>query len=79
MKKARPKIDLEQVTIYLDEVCIVRAGERAVDYTEARGQEIMARSDIAIRIELGRGMETARIWTTDLSYDYVSINAEYRT
>ena len=72
-------LDLEQVTIYLDEVCIVRAGERAVDYTEARGQEIMARSDIAIRIELGRGMETARIWTTDLSYDYVRINAEYRT
>ncbi|MCB1767646.1 MAG: bifunctional glutamate N-acetyltransferase/amino-acid acetyltransferase ArgJ [Candidatus Competibacteraceae bacterium] len=72
-------LDLEQVTIYLDEVCIVRAGERAVDYTEARGQEVMARSDIAIRIELGRGMETARIWTTDLSYDYVRINAEYRT
>lgn len=72
-------LDLEQVTIYLDEVCIVRAGERAVDYTEARGQEVMARSDITICIELGRGAATARIWTTDLSYDYVRINAEYRT
>jgi glutamate N-acetyltransferase/amino-acid N-acetyltransferase len=72
-------LDLERVAIHLDEVCIVRAGGRAPDYTEARGQEVMARSDITIRIELGRGAAAARIWTTDLSYDYVRINAEYRT
>ncbi|MCB1768551.1 MAG: bifunctional glutamate N-acetyltransferase/amino-acid acetyltransferase ArgJ, partial [Candidatus Competibacteraceae bacterium] len=57
-------LDLERIVIHLDEICIVRAGERAVDYTEMRGQEVMARSDITIRIELGRGAATTRIWTT---------------
>ncbi len=73
------EIDLERVTIHLDEVCIVRAGGRALDYTEAQGQQMMARSDITIRVELGRGAAAARIWTTDFSFDYVRINAEYRT
>ncbi|HPF57459.1 MAG TPA: bifunctional glutamate N-acetyltransferase/amino-acid acetyltransferase ArgJ [Candidatus Competibacteraceae bacterium] len=72
-------LSLEHVAIYLDEVCIVRAGGRAPDYTEAQGQRVMARPDITIRIELGRGAAAARIWTTDLSFDYVRINAEYRT
>ncbi len=71
--------DLEQVRIHLDEVCIVNAGGRADDYTEERGQAVMSRSDITIRVELGRGAASARIWTTDLSFDYVRINAEYRT
>lgn len=70
---------LERITIYLDEVCIVRAGGRAPDYTESRGQEVMQRSEIVIRVELGRGEASIRIWTTDLSFDYVRINAEYRT
>ncbi|MCP5159041.1 MAG: bifunctional glutamate N-acetyltransferase/amino-acid acetyltransferase ArgJ [Gammaproteobacteria bacterium] len=73
------ELDLERVAIYLDEIGIVRAGGRALDYTEAQGQQVMARSDITIRVELGRGTATARIWTTDLSFDYVRINAEYRT
>ena len=72
-------LDLERVTIHLDEVCIVRDGGRAPDYTEERGQRVMARPEIAIRVELGRGGAAARIWTTDLSFDYVRINAEYRT
>jgi glutamate N-acetyltransferase/amino-acid N-acetyltransferase len=72
-------LELERVAIHLDEVCIVRDGGRAPDYTEERGQEVMRRSDIAIRVELGRGQAAARIWTTDLSFDYVRINAEYRT
>lgn len=72
-------LDLEQVRIFLDEVCIVSGGGRADDYTEERGQEVMRRSDITIRVELGRGEAVARIWTTDLSFDYVRINAEYRT
>ncbi len=71
--------DLERVAIYLDEICIVRAGGRAPDYTEARGREVMRRPEITVRVELGRGGAAARIWTTDLSYDYVRINAEYRT
>ncbi len=72
-------LDLERVKIHLDEICIVRAGGRAPDYTEAQGQQVMARPDITIRVELGRGAATARIWTTDFSFDYVRINAEYRT
>ena len=73
------ELDLEKVAIHLDEVCIVRAGGRAPGYTEALGQQVMARSDITIRVGLGRGNATAHLWTTDLSFDYVRINAEYRT
>lgn len=72
-------LDLERVAIHLDEVCIVQSGGRAPDYTEAQGQHVMARPEITIRVELGRGAAAARIWTTDLSFDYVRINAEYRT
>lgn len=72
-------LDVGGVTILLDDVCIVRGGERAADYTEERGQAVMRQPEIAIRIALGRGEAQARVWTTDLSYDYVKINAEYRT
>ena len=71
--------ELERVVIHLDEACIVRNGVRASEYTEAQGQQVMQRSDITVRVELGRGEATALIWTTDLSFDYVRINAEYRT
>ena len=73
------ELNLERVVIHLDEVCIVRDGGRAPDYTEEQGQRVMRRPDITIRVELGRGDASARIWTTDLSFDYVRINAEYRT
>jgi glutamate N-acetyltransferase/amino-acid N-acetyltransferase len=72
-------LEIERVVIHLDEVCIVQAGGRAPGYTEEQGQQVMARPEIAIRVELGRGEAAARIWTTDLSFDYVRINAEYRT
>ncbi|MCC7221668.1 MAG: bifunctional ornithine acetyltransferase/N-acetylglutamate synthase, partial [Candidatus Contendobacter sp.] len=72
-------LDIDRVALHLDEVCIVREGGRAPDYTEEQGRQVMARSEITIRVELGRGEATARIWTTDLSFDYVRINAEYRT
>ncbi|MDX1607442.1 MAG: bifunctional glutamate N-acetyltransferase/amino-acid acetyltransferase ArgJ, partial [Candidatus Competibacterales bacterium] len=70
---------IERVAIHLDEVCIVRAGERAPDYTEERGQAVMSRPAVTVRIELGRGTARSRVWTTDLSHDYVRINAEYRS
>jgi glutamate N-acetyltransferase/amino-acid N-acetyltransferase len=72
-------LQLDAVVIYLDEVCIVRQGSRAEAYTEAQGQQVMQRDAITIRVELGRGEADARLWTTDLSFDYVRINAEYRT
>lgn len=71
--------DLGKVNIALDDVYIVRNGGKANDYTEERGQAVMDKSDITIHIDLGRGEEKIRIWTCDFSYDYVRINAEYRT
>jgi glutamate N-acetyltransferase/amino-acid N-acetyltransferase len=74
-----PDLDLSAVEIYLDDVCIVREGARASDYTEAAGQQVMARDELTIRVRLGRGSSREMVWTCDLSYDYVRINAEYRT
>jgi len=72
-------LEIDRVAIHLDEVCIVQAGGRAPDYTEEQGQQVMARPEITIRVQLGRGAAAAQVWTTDLSFDYVRINAEYRT
>jgi glutamate N-acetyltransferase/amino-acid N-acetyltransferase len=72
-------LDLNGIQIYLSEVCIVRNGGRAADYTELQGQKVMARDEIVVRIELNRGDCNTRVWTCDFSYDYVRINAEYRT
>lgn len=72
-------LDIDGVQIYLDDVCIVRNGERADDYTEAAGKAVMMRDDVLIRVQLGRGTAQDSVWTTDLSYEYVKINAEYRT
>jgi glutamate N-acetyltransferase/amino-acid N-acetyltransferase len=72
-------LDLSLLEIYLDEVCIVRAGGRAADYTEAAGQQVMDRKELTIRVVLHRGACNEAVWTCDLSYDYVKINAEYRT
>lgn len=74
-----PELDVGRVAIWLDEVCIVREGHRAEDYTEERGRDVMKRKEITVRVLLGRGGARARMWTSDLSYDYVRINAEYRT
>jgi glutamate N-acetyltransferase/amino-acid N-acetyltransferase len=72
-------LDVERISVWLDEVLIAERGARAASYTEAAGQAVMARAEITIRIELGRGACAETLWTTDLSYDYVRINAEYRT
>lgn len=72
-------LDIGRVNIDLNGVRIVSAGGRDAGYTEAQGQQAMARDDIAIDIYLGRGEASANVWTCDLSYDYVKINAEYRT
>lgn len=71
--------DLSKVTIYLGSVCIVDGGEPAVDYTEEKGQQVTSQDEILIRIVLGRGDASDTVWTCDFSYDYVKINAEYRS
>lgn len=73
------ELALDAVTIFLGDVCIVRDGGRDTEYTEAQGQAVMAHDEIIIRVELARGEGQAVVWTCDLSYDYVKINAEYRT
>ncbi|MGM0593538.1 MAG: bifunctional glutamate N-acetyltransferase/amino-acid acetyltransferase ArgJ [Pseudomonadota bacterium] len=74
-----PALELERVAIYLDDVCIVSGGGRDPAYTEERGQGVMEQEELEIRVELGRGGATSTVWTCDLSYDYVRINADYRT
>lgn len=71
--------DLARIDIYLDEICIVRNGEREEYYVEADGARVMQRPEITIRINLNLGDETAEILTSDLSHEYVRINADYRT
>ena len=68
------KLDLEAISIYLDDVCIVERGGRSASYTEARGQAVMNQAEITIRVILARGMAMATVWTCDFSYDYVRIN-----
>ncbi|HIC99889.1 MAG TPA: bifunctional glutamate N-acetyltransferase/amino-acid acetyltransferase ArgJ, partial [Piscirickettsiaceae bacterium] len=72
-------LNIQAVRIWLDDVCIVKAGGRSPDYTEADGQRVMRQDEITIRVQLGMGDACETVWTTDLSYDYVKINAEYRT
>ncbi|NLZ79725.1 MAG: bifunctional glutamate N-acetyltransferase/amino-acid acetyltransferase ArgJ [Gammaproteobacteria bacterium] len=72
-------LNIEGVNVFLGDVCIVAQGGRAQSYTEEQGAAIMQQSEITIRIELGRGACSETIWTTDLSHEYVRINAEYRS
>jgi len=76
---ALPDLDIDKVSVFLDDVCVVRNGARDSQYSESRGADVMRRPEIGLHIMLGRGDESVRIWTCDLSYDYVRINAEYRT
>ncbi|MDX2354937.1 bifunctional glutamate N-acetyltransferase/amino-acid acetyltransferase ArgJ [Stutzerimonas xanthomarina] len=74
-----PDLDVSKIDVYLGGVCIASQGGRSPSYTEEQGAAVMAEEEIEIRIELGRGDCSETIWTTDLSHEYVRINAEYRT
>ena len=73
--------DLDQSTIdlFLDDVHVARQGGRHPDYREEDGQRVMKQSEITVRVDLHRGAAHATVWTCDLSYDYVKINADYRS
>ena len=73
------ELDINRVSLYLDDVCVVRNGARAGDYTEEKGTATMQKDEIGIRIDLNKGSASACYWTCDLSHDYVTINAEYRS
>lgn len=74
-----PRFDLDKVDIYLDDVCIVKAGGKSDTYTEEQGQRVMNQEEITIHVCLNRGAVSETVWTCDFSHDYVTINAEYRT
>ena len=73
------QLDVNRVDIALDEFSIVLNGARNPDYEESMGEIVMARPEITVRIDLDRGNHSSHVWTSDLSLDYVRINAEYRT
>jgi glutamate N-acetyltransferase/amino-acid N-acetyltransferase len=72
-------LNADAVKIHLNDVLIVEKGGRAKSYTEAEGQRVMKQPDITITIQLARGKVEQTVWTSDLSHDYVTINAEYRS
>jgi len=78
-KAGVPALDARRVSVALDDVVLMERGEPHPAYREERGAAVVAKPEFSIRIGLGRGTARTRIWTCDLSYDYVKINAEYRT
>jgi glutamate N-acetyltransferase/amino-acid N-acetyltransferase len=76
---AAPDLDPGLVSFRLEDVLVVDRGGRAPSYREEDGQRVMKQDEIAVRVELGRGSAKSTVWTCDLSHDYVSINADYRS
>jgi glutamate N-acetyltransferase/amino-acid N-acetyltransferase len=72
-------LDVNSLKVYLGDVLVAENGGRAASYTEAQGAAVMKEAEITVRVMLNRGKVNATVWTCDFSYDYVKINAEYRT
>jgi len=73
------QLDVQRLKLYLDDVLVAENGGRAASYREEDGQRVMQQGDITVRIVLERGTAAATVWTCDFSYDYVKINASYRS
>jgi glutamate N-acetyltransferase / amino-acid N-acetyltransferase len=72
-------LNVDHVDLYLDDVLVAQRGGRYAQYNEADGQRVMQQPEITVRVVLNRGAQQATVWTCDLSHEYVTINAEYRT
>lgn len=72
-------LDQTKIQLYLGDVYVARDGGRHPDYQEAQGQAVMNQAEITVRVQLGRGQASTRVWTTDFSHEYVTINADYRS
>jgi glutamate N-acetyltransferase/amino-acid N-acetyltransferase len=72
-------LNVDGIQLYLDDVLVAEKGGRAADYREADGQRVMNQAEITIRVVLNRGNASTTVWTCDFSYDYVKINASYRS
>ncbi len=77
--RAKAQVDPAKVSLYLDDVCIARNGMVAEGYVEAQAAEVMEKDELTVNVDLGLGDASEWIWTCDFSYDYVKINAEYRS
>lgn len=73
------QLDVNALKLYLGDVLVAENGGRAVDYLEEQGSAVMKESEILVRVDLARGNATCTVWTCDFSYDYVKINADYRS
>ena len=74
-----PDLDVGGVRLFLGDVMVAKDGGRHPDYREEDGQRVMQQNEITVRVDLGRGAARTTVWTCDLSHDYVSINADYRS
>lgn len=72
-------LDVSGVQLWLDDVWVAKNGGRHPDYKEEDGQRVMKQLEIKVKADLGRGQASQTIWTCDLSHEYVSINADYRS
>lgn len=73
------ELDQSRISLWLDEVQVASGGLMADDYSEEAGSSVLAQDEFRVLIDLGRGEASETVWTTDLSYEYVRINAEYRS
>lgn len=77
--KAGVILDVNKIDVFLDDACLMKAGGKNPEYTEEAGAAVMKQEEITITVKLNAGEAQERVWTSDLSHEYVSINADYRT
>ena len=77
--KAGVHLDVSKLDVFLGDVQLMKQGQKETSYTEQAGAAIMANEEIVITVDLNAGEFDTRVWTSDLSHEYVRINAEYRT
>lgn len=77
--KSSTRVEASRTDIYLGDLCLMKQGQKATDYKEAAAAKEMAKEEICITVDLNDGEAKERVWTSDLSYEYIKINAEYRT
>ena len=72
-------LDVDKITLWLDDLLVAERGRISIEYSEQKGAAVLAQEEFSVRVHLGRGEANATIWTTDLSHEYIRINAEYRS
>ena len=78
-KAGVPNLDTDKITLWLDDLVVAEGGCISTEYSEEKGAAVLAQDEFSVTVNLGRGEGEATIWTTDLSHEYIRINAEYRS